>query len=162
MYMLFYLYAGEIQYSNCLRLEIAPYLFFQMGENCKSRQSCCSVVPLPVKHRRQHMYVEILPSPLSVDEHKHSPARTCYSNIFCTLRRELQTDATHLNLMSSTPCCGLLTAKIPRLFNSLHRDERFTWTRMRRRPIISNTWYFLSTNSSRSVACDRSKRFLFR
>ena len=35
-----------------------------------------------------------------VDEHKHSPARMRDSNIFCTLRRELQTDAApvfHLN-----------------------------------------------------------------
>ena len=41
-------------------------------------------------------------------------------------------------------------------------EERFTWTRMIRAPTISNTWYFFSTNSSRSVDCDRKKRFMFR
>ena len=87
--MLFY--AGEIQNSNCFRLEMATYFFLQMGGICKNRQ-ICSTVPLPVKHRHQRMYVEVLPSSLSVDEHKHSPARMRYSNNFCTLRKELQTD----------------------------------------------------------------------
>ena len=33
---------------------------------------------------------------------------------------------------------------------------------MIRGPTISNTWYFFSTNSFRSVDCDRKKRFMFR
>ena len=47
LYMLFY--AGEIQNSNSRRLEIATYFFLQVGEICKSRQSCNSTVPLLVK-----------------------------------------------------------------------------------------------------------------
>ena len=56
LFMLFY--AGNIQNSNCRRLEMATtYFFLQVGEIC-----------------------EVLPSSLSVDEHKHSPARMRYSN----------------------------------------------------------------------------------
>ena len=55
----------------------------------------------------------VLPSTLSVDEHKHSPARMRYSNNFCTSRTELQTDAAQILLWFS--------AKIPRLLNSFHR-----------------------------------------
>ena len=33
----------------------------QEGEISKSRQSCSSTVPQPVKHRHQRMYVEVLP-----------------------------------------------------------------------------------------------------
>ena len=54
--MLFY--AGEIQNS---KLEMATYFFLTQGEICKSRQSCTSTVPQPVKHRHQRMYVEVLP-----------------------------------------------------------------------------------------------------
>ena len=42
LYMLFY--AGEIQNSNCRRLEMSTYFFLQMGEICKSRQICSSTV----------------------------------------------------------------------------------------------------------------------
>ena len=44
----------------------------------------------------------------------------------------------------------------------IHTEERFTSTRMIRGPTMSNSWYFFSINSSRSVDCDRKKRFLFR
>ena len=37
-----------------------------------------------------------------------------------------------------------------------------TWTRISRQPIIAITWHFFSTNSSRTVDCARSARFLFR
>ena len=58
--MLFY--AGEIQIqTHCRRLERATYFFLTQDEVCKSRQSCTSTVPQPVKHRRQRMYVEVLP-----------------------------------------------------------------------------------------------------
>ena len=50
--MLFY--AGEIQ-------EMATYFFLTQDEVCKSKQSCTSTVPQPVKHRHQRMYVEVLP-----------------------------------------------------------------------------------------------------
>ena len=46
---------GEIQYSNCRRLEMATYFLLQVGEIFKSRQSCSSTVPRPVKHRHQRM-----------------------------------------------------------------------------------------------------------
>ena len=54
LYMLFY--AGDIQNSNRRRLEMATYIFLQVGEICKSRQSCSSTVLLPVKHRHQRVW----------------------------------------------------------------------------------------------------------
>ena len=51
--MLFY--GGEIQIQT---MEMATY-FLTQGEICKSRQSCTSTVPQPVKHRHQRMYVEV-------------------------------------------------------------------------------------------------------
>ena len=56
--MLFY--AGEIQIQTHW-LEMATYFFLTQDEVCKSRQSCISTVPQPVKHRHQRMYVEVLP-----------------------------------------------------------------------------------------------------
>ena len=43
LYMLFY--AGEVQNSNCPRLEVATDFSQQLGEICKSRQSYSSTVP---------------------------------------------------------------------------------------------------------------------
>ena len=54
LFMLFYV--GGIQNSNCRRLEMPKYFFLQVGEICKSRQICSSIVPLPVKHRHQRMW----------------------------------------------------------------------------------------------------------
>ena len=51
-------YGGEIQNSNDGNGNV---FFLTQGEICKSRQSCTSTVPQPVKHRHQRMYVEVLP-----------------------------------------------------------------------------------------------------
>ena len=58
--MLFY--AGEIQNSTKLpKAGNGNVFFLTQGEICKSRQSCTSTVPQPVKHRHQRMYVKVLP-----------------------------------------------------------------------------------------------------
>ena len=63
----------------------------------------------------------------------------------------------NLALTTHTPsreACHLIVGRVLPL--------EFTWTRISRGPIISNTWYFISINSSQTVDCDRSKSFLFR
>ena len=65
-------------------LEIATYFFLQMGEICQSRQSYSSTYSRTTTSEAQTpTYVEVLPSPLSVDEHKSlALARMRYSLIF--------------------------------------------------------------------------------
>ena len=41
---------------NKIQTEMATYFFLQVGEICKSKQSYCSTVLLPVKHRHQRMW----------------------------------------------------------------------------------------------------------
>ena len=73
---------------------MATYFFLQVGGSCKTRaDKAVALQDHTTSEAQTPTYVEILPSPLSVDEHKHSPARIRYSNNLCTLRRELQTDA---------------------------------------------------------------------
>ena len=50
---------------------------------------------------------------LSVDEHKHSPARIRYSNKVLYICSELHTG-------SALMFCRLLAAKLPQILNSLH------------------------------------------
>ena len=46
---------------------------------------------------------------------------------------------------TSHRCCGLLTPKLHDFLTRSAGEERFTWTRMVRRPFISNIWYAFST-----------------
>ena len=103
---LYQLYALLCGGDTIIKFEMGTYFFLQVGEICKSRHSCSSTVPVPVKDRhQQRMYVDLLPSSMSVNEHKYRPAKMRYSyNLY------------NNNRQTPHRCsCGLLTAKIPQL-----------------------------------------------
>ena len=81
-------------------LEMATYFSQYVGEICKSRQSCSSTVRYQGSTDINVCGGFTLVHAFVVDEHKHSPARMRRSNIFCTLRTELQTDAAPMLLWS--------------------------------------------------------------
>ena len=105
--MLFY--AGEIH-----NWKGQTYFFLQVGETCKSRQSCSSTVPLPVKHIHQRICGSFTLAIVGGWTQKHSLAIMRYSNNFVH----------HVQNYRQTPhgcCCGLLTAKTPWLLKLLGR-----------------------------------------
>ena len=76
-------YAGEIQNLNCRagNGNVPRSIFFlHVGEICKRRQSCCSTVPRTGSTDTNVCGGFAVVHALSVDEHKHSPARIRYSN----------------------------------------------------------------------------------
>ena len=76
-------YAGEIQNLNCRAGNgnvPRSIIFLHVGEICKRRQSCCSTVPRTGSTDTNVCGGFAVVHALSVDEHKHSPARIRYSN----------------------------------------------------------------------------------
>ena len=76
-------YAGEIQNLNCRAGNgnvPRSIIFLHVGEICKRRQSCCSTVPRTGSTDTNVCEGFAVVHALSVDEHKHSPARIRYSN----------------------------------------------------------------------------------
>ena len=81
-------------------------IFLSSGRDLQEQTKVLLYSSTTTSEAQTPTYVEVLPSPLSVDEHKQIPARMRYSNNFCTLRRELQTDAAPVfkkNLDASKP-----------------------------------------------------------
>ena len=72
--------AGEIQNLNRRWKWQRTIIFLHVGEICKRRQSCCSTVPRTGSTDTSVCGGFAVVHALSVDEHKHSPARIRYSN----------------------------------------------------------------------------------
>ena len=139
-------HAGEIQNSNCRRLEMATYFSspggwsnmspvgaifvpfpFKTGKKllhplppsivervmCKSRQSCSSTIPLPVKHRHQQRTWRFYPRHCRWMNTSTAPQECAPLIIFVHYVQNFE-QAPHR-------CCyGLLAAIFPRILNSLH------------------------------------------
>ena len=75
LYMLFY--AGEIRNSDCRRLEMATYFFLNNWVRFAKADKAVAVQCPGQWSTDTNVYVEVLPSPLSVDDHKSTARQEC-------------------------------------------------------------------------------------